>query len=157
MTGWRNSCPGRGRLTSDRLIEHGTFAWNFAGQPLLIPYGKAATNGLISAEKPAWRCYDLRIMPKPIRHCRRCRRILPPWSRLDTRWCGNACRQADHRDRHRWRRLKPGKAPIGRLVTVRSRAEQIAAIEAAEAELDATMARVMANVERIMKSGGATG
>jgi hypothetical protein len=28
-------------------------------------------------------------MPKPIRRCQRCRAILPPWARIDTRYCGN--------------------------------------------------------------------
>jgi hypothetical protein len=87
-------------------------------------------------------------MPKPIRRCIRCFRILPPWARADTRLCGNVCRQAAHRERHQWRR----RETVAVQVTgpkLRERQVQIDDIEQLIALTDATVARVMANVAKI--------
>jgi hypothetical protein len=90
-------------------------------------------------------------MPKPIRHCLRRRHILPPWARADTRFCGNTCRQAAHRERNHWRRrdLKSGSA--AEPIMVRERQVQIADIEHLMAATDATVEHVMANVAKITK------
>ena len=94
-------------------------------------------------------------MPKPIRRCRRCDRILPPWARADTRFCGNACRQAAHREQHQWRRRKPGTVPSAGPIEVRDRQVTAADIESLMAATDATVERVMANVAKITKPGAA--
>jgi len=97
-------------------------------------------------------------MPKPIRRCLRCRRILPPWARADSRYCGNTCRQAAHREHHRWRRRKPSaEVQAAWPIKVRDRQVQIADIENLMAATDATVERVMANVAKITKPGAASG
>lgn len=93
------------------------------------------------------------IMPKPIRHCHCCHRILPPWSRADARYCGDTCRQTAHRQ---WRRRKPcGVMPAAGPIEVRDQQTQITDIEPLMASLDATSERVMANVAKITKPGKA--
>jgi hypothetical protein len=88
-------------------------------------------------------------MPRPIRRCRRCRHALPPWARADTRYCGDTCRQAAHRQRRR-RRLGIETPPAGP-IEVRDQQVQIDDLERLMASLDATSERVMANVSRIVK------
>jgi hypothetical protein len=89
-------------------------------------------------------------VPKPIRRCLRCRHILPPWARADTRYCSNACRQAAHREHHRWRRASraPRCKAVGPIKPC-DRQVQIADIEQLMAATDATVERVMANVSKI--------
>ncbi len=98
-------------------------------------------------------------MPKPIRRCLRCSRHLPPWARADTRYCTDACRQAEHRHRHQWRRASRAakKTPAPAPIQVRDRQAQIADIENLSAALDATVERVMANVAKITKPSAASG
>jgi hypothetical protein len=96
--------------------------------------------------------YFCGVMPKPIRHCSRCRAILPPWSRIDSRYCGNVCRQAEHRERHRFRRCRTASAPTASApIKLRDQRVTAADIEALMAATDATVERVMANVSKIVK------
>jgi hypothetical protein len=88
-------------------------------------------------------------MPKPIRRCSRCSRILAPWARADTRFCGNVCRQAAHRERHQWRRREPDSVQVAGPMKLRERQAQIDDIERLIAQTDATVERVMANVAKI--------
>jgi hypothetical protein len=94
-------------------------------------------------------------MPRPIRRCRRCRHALPPWSRVDARYCGDTCRQRAHRE---WRRAS--RAPVCEAGPIGVVAEkgfdkqtQIDSIEALMSALDRTSERVMLNVGKIMKPG----
>ena len=93
--------------------------------------------------------YVYGTIPKPIHHCLRCSRILPPWARADTRFCGNVCRQAAHRERHRWRRRETDVARVDGPIKLRERQAQIDDIEQLIAQSDATVERVMANVAKI--------
>jgi len=63
--------------------------------------------------------------------------------------------QAEHRERHRWSRRKPGTIPAGP-IKLRERTEQIADIEHLMAATEATVERVMANVAKIVKPGAAS-
>jgi hypothetical protein len=88
-------------------------------------------------------------MPRPIRRCRRCRHALPPWSRVDARYCGDTCRQRAHRE---WRRASRSPRCEAGPIEVRDQHTQITDLEALMASLDTVSDRVMAAVTRIAKS-----
>jgi hypothetical protein len=91
-------------------------------------------------------------MPKPIRRCLRCRAILPPWARIDTRFCGGSCRQAAFREQHRWRRRKPcAEVQAAGPIKVRDRQVQINDIEGLIAQTEAAERKAIAAIERVLK------
>jgi hypothetical protein len=82
---------------------------------------------------------------------------LPPWSRLDARYCGDTCRQRAHRE---WRRAsrsarcenaETSSIEVRPTFKVRDRAEQITDLEALMASLDTVSERVMAAATKIAK------
>jgi hypothetical protein len=64
----------------------------------------------------------------------------------------NVCRQAEHRERHRFRRCRTASAPTASApIKLRDQRVTAADIEALMAATDATVERVMANVSKIVK------